>query len=56
MKVSTEGPLGLEPAILMRMEPMVRRVLLGLVQKYVALARPEPVEVSPARAVLGHAS
>jgi hypothetical protein len=54
VKVSTEGPLGLEPEILMCMEPTDRRVLLGLLQKYAALTRPELVEMSPARAVLEH--
>jgi hypothetical protein len=54
VKVSTEGPLGLEPEVLMRMEATDRRLLLGLLQKYAALARPELVEISPARAVLEH--
>jgi hypothetical protein len=52
VKVTTETPLGLEPDVLLRMEPTDRRVLLGLLQKYAALARPEPVELSPARAAL----
>jgi hypothetical protein len=42
VKVQTEGPLGLEPEVLLRMNPTDRGVLLGLLQKYVALARPEP--------------
>lgn len=50
VKVTTEVPLGLEPEILMRLEATDRRVLLGLLRKYAALARPEPM------AVLGHAS
>jgi hypothetical protein len=54
VKVTAEGPLGLEPQVLMRMEPVDRRLLLGLLQKYAALARPEPVELSPIRAALGH--
>lgn len=55
IKVQTDGPLGLEPDILLRMEPTDRRVLLGLLQRYAALARPEPVELSPARAAIAPA-
>lgn len=52
VKVTTEGPLGLEPDVLLRMEPTDRRVLLGLLQKYAALARPKPIELSPVGAAI----
>jgi len=45
VKVTTEMPLGLEPEVLMRLDATDRSVLLGLLRKYAALARPEPIAV-----------
>ena len=45
VRVTTEMPLGLEPEVMMRMDATDRRVLLELLRKYAALARPEPVAV-----------
>lgn len=54
--VTTEGPLGLEPEVLMRMAPEDRRFLLELLRNYAALVQPEAAGHLPTRAALPQGS
>lgn len=56
VKIVTEGPLGLEPEILMRMAPEDRRFLLELLRNYAALAQPEDTGHQSTRAALPRSS